>query len=349
MKRRDFLIHAGMTGVIVPAIARAAVPCPPPTVSVSGGTSASTACPSGGSSQSDWTARSTAAGVIAAYGFDTAAQVTAGYLPGNNGTRGFYDTTTSTMAGGGALRFDLLAGETGANIAGSYTAANAPWMFLGHSFGQNSTFYVQYRYRLTPSMIANLASWNSYFKTSIFHQGNASCAAMELTMTDVNGAGPIVYTDCGAFSMYTDVTDPLSTQNTPLLTDSGWDLTTGPKYTDEPHAIVNQYPAYFQWPTNEWLTVYYKIHVGTLTSGGGPKDSTIEVWLQRQGGAYWQKFVSCITALEFDGTSADVYNNMTLTPYMTGLSTSASVAASVWYDELIISTQAIALPVAPNT
>lgn len=43
MKRRDFVL--GSTGILVPALSRGAQPCPPPRVSVAGGTSASTACP----------------------------------------------------------------------------------------------------------------------------------------------------------------------------------------------------------------------------------------------------------------------------------------------------------------
>jgi hypothetical protein len=44
MKRREFLIGAGLAGVVAPRLGRSALPCPPPTVSVSGGSSATTAC-----------------------------------------------------------------------------------------------------------------------------------------------------------------------------------------------------------------------------------------------------------------------------------------------------------------
>jgi hypothetical protein len=51
MKRRHFLM-ASATGLLIPALGRAATPCPPAQVSASGGTSATTACttsaPSGG-------------------------------------------------------------------------------------------------------------------------------------------------------------------------------------------------------------------------------------------------------------------------------------------------------------
>jgi len=45
MKRRDFVLaSAGMAGAMVPGVGWAAQPCPPPQVSVSGGTSATTSC-----------------------------------------------------------------------------------------------------------------------------------------------------------------------------------------------------------------------------------------------------------------------------------------------------------------
>ena len=45
MKRRDFLMSASAAGILLPSLGRAAGPCPPPNVSVDGGTSAATPCP----------------------------------------------------------------------------------------------------------------------------------------------------------------------------------------------------------------------------------------------------------------------------------------------------------------
>ena len=45
-----------------------------------------------------------------------------------------------------------------------------------------------------------------------------------------------------------------------------------------------------------------------------------------------------------EGSRTQGYNNITLTPYMTGLSTAAPADAFVWYDELIVSTQPIPAP-----
>ena len=48
MNRRDLILaSAGIAGAAVPGLGRAAVPCPPPTLSISGGTSAATTCGAG--------------------------------------------------------------------------------------------------------------------------------------------------------------------------------------------------------------------------------------------------------------------------------------------------------------
>jgi len=47
MKRRHFLASTSLAGAILPALALAATPCPPPDVSVSGGTTVTTTCDSG--------------------------------------------------------------------------------------------------------------------------------------------------------------------------------------------------------------------------------------------------------------------------------------------------------------
>lgn len=75
MKRRDFLIGTGAAvGMALPAGARAqARPCPPDTLSVTGGTSVNTACSNTGAA--DWLARSSAPGVIWSHDFETDSEV----------------------------------------------------------------------------------------------------------------------------------------------------------------------------------------------------------------------------------------------------------------------------------
>src|SRR6185437_8533398 len=44
MKRRDFILSAGATGLVIPALGRGATPCPPPQMSVAGGSTVTTNC-----------------------------------------------------------------------------------------------------------------------------------------------------------------------------------------------------------------------------------------------------------------------------------------------------------------
>ena len=69
MKRRQFLISAGLTGALLPLVARAqSKPCPPETLSVGGGSSTRSVCDQG-DAEADWVARSTGPGVVWAHDF----------------------------------------------------------------------------------------------------------------------------------------------------------------------------------------------------------------------------------------------------------------------------------------
>jgi hypothetical protein len=78
MKRRDFLAKSA-AGIILPLAGRAlAAPCPPPSFSIQGGTSATTLCGSSASdAEADWLLRSTGPGVVWFHDFRSAAEVNA--------------------------------------------------------------------------------------------------------------------------------------------------------------------------------------------------------------------------------------------------------------------------------
>lgn len=71
MKRRQFLISAGVTGALLPLIARAqSKPCPPAALSVEGGSETRATCATG-DAEADWLARATGPGVLWAHDFRT--------------------------------------------------------------------------------------------------------------------------------------------------------------------------------------------------------------------------------------------------------------------------------------
>jgi hypothetical protein len=239
-------------------------------------------------------------------------------------------------SGAGSLRFKLDAGYAAANIAGQYVPLTNDG--LGASFGENTTWYVQFAVRFSPEYFTNQANyWDSTPKIAIFHQNTASCASKELTTNQWGPTGYLSgYKDCGGQGFRTDLdgfTFRSVAQGTPYLFQQG-------DYSCAYPGTGNC----FQMPTNKWITFYYKIHNGTW----GSNNSTLESWYSVDGQPYlkWLNITSNFT-IYCNGASpcpSEVFNNISFTPYMTSLSKSAPVDAYVWYDELIVSTQPIAAP-----
>jgi hypothetical protein len=304
-------------------------------------TVSNTATPAPGA-DADFQARCNAPGVVKCIGFDnTTTDIVRNqnlWPAGNGQFYGALDTAVKA-SGGGALRFTLPPPPVaGANLAGSWSPSsnNA----LGQLFGENSTFYVQFRQRFSPEMLSN--TWDSSWKTVLFHFNQQTCGSVEITTVNYylsNRAA--MYTDCGARGMYTKLDGQTWTNSTPLLIQQG--------------DFSCQYSVWencFLFVPNEWLTFYYKIHVGTWDQPNG----SIEAWVAREGQPY-KKFInvqnfalSCNTdpCSQSPGKTQG-YNNLTFTPYMTGLSPNsgrAGVTSYTWYDELIVSTQPIASPAA---
>jgi len=110
MKRRDFLKSSvSLTGSLVPAFALAR-PCPPTSLSVSGGQSVRTSCVAPGDLEADWSARSSGPGVIWAHDFRSDAEVN-NFIKVPNGMKvGVHPmslmahrTTVDGVTGGGCL------------------------------------------------------------------------------------------------------------------------------------------------------------------------------------------------------------------------------------------------------
>ena len=291
----------------------------------------------------DFAARCKAAGVVKCIGFDnTTADIVRGMnlWPDGDGTyRADLDTATKT-SGAGSLRFDLPPPpHAGANIAGKWLPATNDG--LGHLFGENSQLYVQFRMRLSPDMLTN--TWDSSWKTVIFHYNQDSCDSIELTTINRYMTGvALMYTDCGDRSMTTTLDGSQWTDNTPLLLQQG-------DYNCEYGATSTATCFYF--PADEWVTYYYHFQIGTWDK----PNSTIDAWIAREGSTQYKQWVHVPNfALHCDTSPCDQnpgksegYNNLTLTPYMTGVSGTsgkAGVTSHVWYDELIVSTSPIAAP-----
>lgn len=279
-----------------------------------------------GDATADFQARCSAAGVVLCEGFDDAAKFTppaypgSGLYPAGDGKiHGSRDTAIKT-SGAGSLKLSGMA--SGANTAGQWVQD------IGTTFGQNSMLYVQYRYRISPEMLSGNGGGR---KLSIFHYAFNSCADLEITTQNTYYRGfPQMYTDCGAQSAERTLGSAIYLQQgaDPFPTGPGWNCLYG--------STSAATCALFQ--ANTWMTLYYRITIGTW----GQANSKIEAFVGLPG----QPLKQFINMPNYRiNNAAPVFpgiDHITLTPYDTGATTARN--GSVWYDELIVSTQSIAPP-----
>jgi hypothetical protein len=110
------------------------------------------------------------------------------------------------------------------------------------------------------------------------------------------------------------------------------------------------------WPVDQWITVYYKIHIGSggpnSTSGGG---SSVESWYAPDGGSYvkWLNIHDTQDGVMFEcepGRAASApclgqgFNNIGLMIHPNVMDAAAPYDVSLWFDELVVSSQPIAVP-----
>jgi hypothetical protein len=314
------------------------------------------------SAEADWLARSTAAGVVFTERFDSL-MVGPGagpgrYYNGDYGTRGFRDTTGPRVSGTGSLRLEHRSGENNANMTGSYTRFNADGGALLPNFAPGQVFYTQFRYRIDTNWFNNIPTWaGAGKKVILLHQDNISCGRIELTIQHFPSWYSTriwrMYKDCGSeidpngSNLFTNTGNPNANGTPPILLQQRWDLDSGPSYTKVPGYEI-QYGAgsaagAFAPQANIWYTVDQRIQ---LPSAWGQSNARVEAWITEPGQTQRQKFISWIGAIYSNGEPQNFMNNFTLTTYMTGGANNAGTTGSCWYDEVIVSTQPIALPAA---
>ena len=206
-------------------------------------------------------------------------------------------------------------------------------------FGQNSTFYVQYAQRFSPAYLTN--QWPSssggttWWKQQIISSDQSTCGNIELsTINAYNNGFPQMYSQCGQ-----DLFN-VSIGSSDFLLEQGDTATTG--YNCH---YVNPTPqTCFMYPSNKWVTFYYKVQIGTW----GLPNSTIQAWVSVDGQPY-QEWINMPNHILLQDTNLPAYNTVTLLPYMTGRNpaVSAGPTSFTWYDELIVSTLPIAAPTTP--
>lgn len=279
----------------------------------------------------DYAVRCSHPSVLQCNGFESTAETVHNtfVFPDGGGTfRESLDTSVKA-SGASSLKFNLPAGSSSPNISGYWRSA--AW---SQTFSQNSTFYAQYRFRITSSMLTNLSQWNSQWKIAILHYEGVTCGGIELTHKVRSNSNRFLeaYTGCGTPGLYLD-------DGTNIWLQQG----ANPKPTGDgywcPYPAPNGSDCFYL--TGEtWYTVYWKVQIGTW----GAANSTVQAWMATDGGSYQQIINLSNFTLSSNGTPSQGYNRMDFLPYMTSLSTSASSSADIWYDEWIVSTGEIAAP-----
>jgi hypothetical protein len=283
----------------------------------------------------DFRGRCAAVGVLVCEGFDDLSRFqpanypASGLYPAGSGLfKGSMDTTV-VASGKGALRFEI----------DPYTSANSAgfWrQIFGKSFGPHSTFYVQFRFRVSPEMLTQ--NWgdpvgNTSWKVAIFHYLSKTCGSVEITTQNNYLYGiPIMYTDCGARAMYTNGGNPPFLKQQGGTSSSGYNCKFGTDYHKDSSCL--------RFVPNTWMTFYYQISIGDW----GKPNSYIQAWAALPGEPYKQWVNMPNFVLDLD-TPGHYYDSIDLLNYMTGKDPKAIHAVGyTWYDELIVSTKPIAVP-----
>ena len=299
----------------------------------------------------DFTARRNAAGVIYSNGFDSASDLSDGsVLPAADGTTQGSLFTSQKTSGASALGFRLRAGVKVANIAGAWSKQ------LPRTFPAGSDVYFQWRQRFDSNWIAAAnGRWNSSYKIVNFHGQSSTCQGSEYTFLAGTGdTRPNWYNNCGD-SYPTSATqannwNPISigsgdgllqqgsVHNHPETTpDSGYNCHYQNKFAGNGNGEGCLYLS-----ADIWYTFYVHIR---LNSYGGSSGNNIEGYVAWDGGPFRQ-FIH-VTNFSWPSGRDSFINTIRLETYMTELPTrgqGASTDAYTYYDELIVSTQPIALP-----
>lgn len=299
-----------------------------------------------GPAEDDFQRRATAAGVVRAMGFDTAADVNNHVLgdgkfpPSGSG----YDTAVHA-SGPGSIRFTVPS-LSPANTSGAWRINFTD--DLSVLFGQNQEFYVQWRQRFDNAMLSNAFAGADGWKTIIIGEGDTapsgdvgSCSELELVVFNGNMAGfPRMYHNCGVYAGFYESYGAYDFKIQNAMP-SPFCL-----YSD------HSYAGCFKFYANEWMTFQIHVKMGPLGTAlstlenkqvTGFTNSLIELWVAREGQP--SKLVISWPGAVLHESSGAKYGKVWLLPYNTNKNPTLSYPiANTWYDELIISTNKIADP-----
>jgi len=355
MKRREFLVGTATVASALPVMSLAeSQPCPPSPVTAVGGTTANTSCAGAADAEADWKARTSGAGVVWFHDFRNAAEVDNFRWRGGQG-----DDPKNT--GDGSVRWISSDGITGGGCLEIYTAANSeagcvwwrplsPLTGSGNGRAQNDpgaggTISVQ-SYSPNPnSGGSNINSWGSrglYGHPSYHSQGGFDGAEYYLQMrVKISAsrfskgnpeAGKLLYLSHTYRSL---TSQEIVTQNN--INRDFMAYRSGSPPLEPSKQYGSELSGYWQWPSDEWVTVLYHIVPGRNRVA----ETVFQVWVARAGAKNYTKIWDTrVVPLEYDYDNGQ--NALILSSYMNGVR--SPVAWYTRFDQIIFSKQFIPCP-----
>jgi hypothetical protein len=323
-----------------------------------------TPAPAPSSGGSSFVERCAQAGVIKCVGFDADTD----FNIGSGGTSGAYgqnsglfppsgtsDYTRATRdtnvkaSGASSLKFTIPA-KSGSDSSGSYFTNFS--QDLSVQFGANSEFYVQWRQRFSPELVATKFAGGGGWKQIIVGTGDkpgmfySSCSSLETVVQNTFQRGfPQMYNSCtgstshGPYNPFEEAFGAFDFKMQNGRASPYCLYSQGSTSYFAP--VGNCFPYY----TNEWLT--FQIHIKT-----GPRvndewtNSFVTLWIAREGKPSELVFNWGPYNLTAGSATEDQrYGKVWLLPYHTSKDPSVTnPVAYTWYDELVISRNKIADP-----
>jgi hypothetical protein len=257
--------------------------------------------------------------VVRCVGFDSPEE-TAPFLdqPGGGPVERAVIVSDVTASGAGALRFEIPS-HSGPNTSGAY------WQNfsddLGVQFGEGEEFFMQWRQRFSPALLATRYAGGGGWKQAIIGEGDRpghraySCTQLELVVQNTEQRGfAQMYHSCGG--------------------------------KDGQYQGLERQVPWIPYRADQWMTFQVQVRIGHWYRNDGRyhRDSTIRLWVAEEGQA--SKLAVDETGYDIANTDpAARYGKIWLLPYHSRKDPAQShPTAYTWYDELIISRARIADP-----
>jgi hypothetical protein len=317
----------------------------------------------GDDAEADWIARSTAAGVTFATDFRDASDFSTTnrkWAPGMNSTvlaRVVQDTTDG-ITGGACLRIDTIA-DAASDGAAWYAPLNSAWTAKTQGFG-STPFWIQFRFKVPSSRLElsetgeNQKGWKfaniAHYAPEDPPNQSASNRNDEHVLQDTNQRGfPQAYRRdwVGSFESFIEQFGESSEFLLQNAVDRG-----SPGTNCERYCLTNcwtispweegAYPGCFKWTANEWVTCMVRIKVATYGTEVGTGNE-FDFWYARYNATEWTHLMSFTDHSvgdpdEFTGGLNGIWLSTFETNRVGGIATHQK------WDQLIVSTQEIALP-----